>query len=98
MRGGLLAAEPSKPAEKPNIIFILADDLGIGNVSCYGADKQDDAATAAQKRLQTVLDQLNPAGGKVGPDINSESEGPKKKKGGKKAASQNTENSNGPEE
>ena len=32
------AAEPSKPAEKPNIIFILADDLGIGNISCYGAD------------------------------------------------------------
>ena len=23
---------------KPNIIFILADDLGIGNLSCYGAD------------------------------------------------------------
>lgn len=30
------AAEPA--SNKPNIIFILADDLGIGSVGCYGAD------------------------------------------------------------
>ncbi|MCX7008128.1 MAG: sulfatase-like hydrolase/transferase [Kiritimatiellaeota bacterium] len=60
-------------------------------------DKQDDAATTARKRLQAVLDQLNPAGGKVGPGGDSESEGPKKK-GGKKGAKKKSENSNGPEE
>jgi len=36
------AAAPAieRPAtDKPNIVFILADDLGIDNISCYGADK-----------------------------------------------------------
>ncbi len=34
----VLQAAEATAARKPNIIFILADDLGIGNVSAYGAD------------------------------------------------------------
>ena len=35
----LVATVAAHAAEKPNIIFILADDLGIGDLGCYGQDK-----------------------------------------------------------
>ena len=42
---------------KPNIVFILADDLGIDGVSCYGADKrktpQIDKLAASGTRFET---------------------------------------------
>jgi arylsulfatase A len=51
--GQVSAATPSKP----NIIFVLADDLGIDGVSCYGADKHQtpkiDALAASGTRFQT---------------------------------------------
>jgi arylsulfatase A len=35
---GLFTAPAARAADRPNIIFILADDYGIGEVGCYGAD------------------------------------------------------------
>jgi arylsulfatase A len=50
---GDLAASPAKP----NIIFILADDLGLDGVSCYGSDKHKtpniDKLAAAGTRFET---------------------------------------------
>jgi len=34
-----LGASHAAAVERPNIVFILADDLGVGNVGCYGADR-----------------------------------------------------------
>jgi arylsulfatase A len=51
--GPAAAAGPSKP----NIIFVLADDLGIDGVSCYGADAHQtphiDALAASGLRFRT---------------------------------------------
>lgn len=36
---GSVAMAASKPVTPPNVIFILADDLGWGDLSCYGHDR-----------------------------------------------------------
>ena len=52
--GALPAFAAATAPQKPNIIFILADDLGIGDVSCYGADnrKTPNIDKLAQKGLR----------------------------------------------
>jgi arylsulfatase A-like enzyme len=44
----LACAAGAAAPEKPNIIFILSDDVGIGNVSCYADLKAQDTADAAR--------------------------------------------------
>ncbi|NBR48446.1 arylsulfatase, partial [bacterium] len=34
----LHAAEPAKPATKPNILIILADDMGYSDIGCCGGE------------------------------------------------------------
>ncbi|HEY2589327.1 MAG TPA: sulfatase-like hydrolase/transferase [Tepidisphaeraceae bacterium] len=50
-------ARADAPEARPNIIFILADDLGIDGVSCYGADAHHtpniDALAASGTRFRT---------------------------------------------
>jgi arylsulfatase A len=56
-RGAVLRADAPVTPAKPNIIFVLADDLGIDGVSCYGADKHKtpniDALASTGIRFQT---------------------------------------------
>lgn len=58
------------------------------------ADSTDPQALAARRRLQTVLDELNPAAGKVDPGA----KGKKKQREARSSQVQNSENANAPDQ
>ena len=33
-----LALAQARPAERPNIVFVLADEMGYGDLGCYGQE------------------------------------------------------------
>ena len=37
LSAGAFAATPAAATKTPNVVFILADDLGYGDLGCYGA-------------------------------------------------------------
>ncbi|VGO13210.1 Arylsulfatase [Pontiella desulfatans] len=58
-----LPTAPRDPTDKPNIIFVLMDDMGFSDISCYGATKLDtpnlDAMAADGLRFTTFLSAAN---------------------------------------
>jgi arylsulfatase A len=52
---GLLASSASAESARPNIIFILIDDLGIDGVGCYGSDDFKDLTPNIDKLARTGL-------------------------------------------
>jgi len=57
MLGSMAGPLPAAEANKPNIIFILADDVGLDNIGCYGSDKHKtpniDKLAASGTRFET---------------------------------------------
>src|SRR6476659_9297713 len=47
------ASPPAGDAKKPNIVFILMDNLGYGEVGCYGGGITRGAATPRIDKLAT---------------------------------------------
>ena len=50
-RIGSLFAFAETTQTKPNILFIMADDLGKGGISCYGVEDIADAILTPSQRV-----------------------------------------------
>jgi N-acetylgalactosamine-6-sulfatase len=63
----LPAADVARPAAKPNIVFILADDLGWGDPSCYGNTRFKTPALDRLAREGTLFTQYYQGGSVCSP-------------------------------
>ena len=61
--GLLLVLEPAAAADRPNIVLIMSDDIGIGGFSCYGADKYKTPRIDALANEVSALFGYNTVGG-----------------------------------
>src|SRR5262245_61414703 len=61
------AAGNAAPAQRPNILFILADDLGWGDPSCYGNSRFETPALDRLAREGTLFTQFYQSSGVCSP-------------------------------
>ena len=57
------AAAPAKEKKVPNVVFIIADDLGYGDLSCYGQENKGDQQASGTIYIRRIFNCAESGGG-----------------------------------